>query len=602
MVIKELKMKNFGKFTYKDIELRDGINIVYGNNESGKSTVHSFIRGMLFGLEKKRGRASKDNLYERYKPWEGNTLFSGYMKVEDNGEVYDLSRVFTQEEKKIECVKESNGEDCVIDDKPSFLADITENKYRNTISNEQTKVRVDKDLASELKNYIANLSTSKDREVDVSTALTDLNHRKREVLKKTTAKDIEELSKQVERDATEEKKLSQLIKELDKSNKELVNETKTKEEESIRIIRQYVEEYDGIKAEYAALKELEYEKRMLSDIDEKVDSSSKAVADKIFSFGIIGVVSFAILIILITMGINTTSIILSAGVLAIGLFTTYFFNDKVTSMLVKKECERNIQQEKGAREEKDRINNLISEKQNTILEYARRVCPLNNIDDDEMLKLDKEVSILKNQIEGHILQKERQDDEMKLAIEKLNWQINLLESDSESREDRKKNLEELKLLLNKEKNEVDALNIAIDTIDELSKTIHLSVSGDLNNLISKYCEQLTEGKYSKVRVGDQFDISVYGNDRYIDIDRLSVGTVEQVYLAVRLAVSEMFWNDRHLPILLDESFAFYDKDRLRVTLRALSKMDNRQVIIFTCNTREATILEEEDIEYNYVEL
>ena len=116
MVIKELKMKNFGKFTYKDIELRDGINIVYGNNESGKSTVHSFIRGMLFGLEKKRGRASKDNLYERYKPWEGNTLFSGYMKVEDNGEVYDLSRVFTQEEKKIECVKESNGEDCVIDD------------------------------------------------------------------------------------------------------------------------------------------------------------------------------------------------------------------------------------------------------------------------------------------------------------------------------------------------------------------------------------------------------------------------------------------------------------------------------------------------------
>ena len=133
MVIKELKMKNFGKFTYKDIELRDGINIVYGNNESGKSTVHSFIRGMLFGLEKKRGRASKDNLYERYKPWEGNTLFSGYMKIEDNGEIYDLSRVFTQEEKKIECVKESNGEDCVIDDKPSFLADITENKYSNTI-------------------------------------------------------------------------------------------------------------------------------------------------------------------------------------------------------------------------------------------------------------------------------------------------------------------------------------------------------------------------------------------------------------------------------------------------------------------------------------
>ena len=87
---------------------------------------------------------------------------------------------------------------------------------------------------------------------------------------------------------------------------------------------------------------------MLSDIDEKVDSSSKAVADKIFSFGIIGVVSFAILIILITMGLTFTSIIIALGVLAVGLFITYFLNDKVTSMLVKKECERNIQQEKGA--------------------------------------------------------------------------------------------------------------------------------------------------------------------------------------------------------------------------------------------------------------
>ena len=602
MVIKELKMKNFGKFTYKDIELRDGMNIIYGNNESGKSTVHAFIRGMLFGLEKKRGRVSKDNLYEKYKPWEGNTLFSGYMKVEDNGEIYDLSRVFTQEEKTIECVKESNGQDCVVDDKPGFLADITENKYRNTISNEQTKVRVDKDLASELKNYIANLSTSKDREVDVSTAMAELSHKKKVVLKKTTAKDIDELSKQVDRDAIEEDKLSKLIKELDRANKELVNETKSKEEESIRIIRQYVEEYDDIKMDYANLKDLEDQKRMLNSIDEKVESSTKGMADRVFSYGIIGVVGITILIILLTFGLNFKSIIAAMVVLGVGLVITYFLNDRVTSMLVKKECQRNMQQEKDAREDKDRINALISEKQNRILEYARRVCPLNNIDDEEMLKLDKEVGILKNQIEGHILQKEKEDDAMKLTIEKLNWQINLIESDSESRDERKQHLEELQDLLVKEKNEVDALNIAIDAIDELSKTIHLSVSGDLNNLISKYCSILTEGKYSKVRVGDQFNISVYGNDKYIDIEKLSVGTVEQIYLAVRLAVSEMFWNDRHLPILLDESFAFYDKDRLRATLRALSNMENRQVIIFTCNTREATILEEEDIEYNYVEL
>lgn len=595
-------MKNFGKFTYKEIELRDGMNIIYGNNESGKSTIHSFIRGMLFGMEKKRGRASKDNLYERYKPWEGNTLFSGYMKIKDNGVTYDLSRVFNLESKELQCVNRENGQDCVEDDKILILGDITENKYRNTISNEQAKVRVDKDLADELKNYLANLSTSKDREVDVSTAISDLNKKKREVLRKTTEKEIKELTKQVDRDIEEEQKLSQLIKELDKANKEFVNETKSKEEDSIRIIREYVVEYDSIKEEYASLKELKEEKRMISDIDEKVISGSKDVANKLFAYGVMGVACMSILITFIALGIKPASIVVALFIIAIGITVTYLFNDKVSTILVKKESLRNIQQEKDIRENLERINEMIANKQNRILDYARRIYPLKNVDDEEMLNLDKEVSVLKNQIEGHILQKEKNDDIAKFEIEKLNWQINLIESDTESREDRRRNLKELNERLTNEKNEVDALNIAMDAIDELSKTIHLNISGDLNNLISKYCGLLTQGKYTKVRVGDQFDISVYGNDRYIDIDKLSVGTIEQIYLAVRLAVAELFWKDRHLPILLDESFAFYDKGRLKATLKALSEMKNRQIIIFTCNTREASILEDSDIEYNYVEL
>jgi len=57
-----------------------------------------------------------------------------------------------------------------------------------------------------------------------------------------------------------------------------------------------------------------------------------------------------------------------------------------------------------------------------------------------------------------------------------------------------------------------------------------------------------------------------------------------------------------MPIILDDSFAFYDDKRLRSTLKALSDMRNRQILIFTCHKRELNILEEENIEYNYVEL
>ena len=54
MKIKELRLKNFGKFTNKEIHFSDGMNVIYGENESGKSTLYTFIRAMLFGLD--RGR------------------------------------------------------------------------------------------------------------------------------------------------------------------------------------------------------------------------------------------------------------------------------------------------------------------------------------------------------------------------------------------------------------------------------------------------------------------------------------------------------------------------------------------------------------------
>ena len=49
MKLRELKLKNFGKFHDKSIQLQDGINVICGENESGKTTMHTFIKAMLFG-------------------------------------------------------------------------------------------------------------------------------------------------------------------------------------------------------------------------------------------------------------------------------------------------------------------------------------------------------------------------------------------------------------------------------------------------------------------------------------------------------------------------------------------------------------------------
>ena len=66
MKICNLLLKNFGKFQGREIELKEGINILYGKNESGKTTLHSFIRGMFYGIERGRGRASVNDTYMMY--------------------------------------------------------------------------------------------------------------------------------------------------------------------------------------------------------------------------------------------------------------------------------------------------------------------------------------------------------------------------------------------------------------------------------------------------------------------------------------------------------------------------------------------------------
>ena len=69
MKINKIKINAFGNLKNKNIELKK-INIIYGKNESGKSTLQNFIINMLYGISKnKNGKFESD--YDKYNPWSG---------------------------------------------------------------------------------------------------------------------------------------------------------------------------------------------------------------------------------------------------------------------------------------------------------------------------------------------------------------------------------------------------------------------------------------------------------------------------------------------------------------------------------------------------
>ena len=86
MNIDKLDIIAFGKFNNLILELSDGLNVIYGANEAGKTTIQWFIRGMLYSL--KGGRAGKSGdlpPLKRFKPWRGNDYMGSIAYRLDDG-------------------------------------------------------------------------------------------------------------------------------------------------------------------------------------------------------------------------------------------------------------------------------------------------------------------------------------------------------------------------------------------------------------------------------------------------------------------------------------------------------------------------------------
>jgi len=143
MKIRELNIKNFGKLSDKTIRFPDGINIIYGENESGKSTIHTFIKSMLFGLERGRGRAANNDTFRQYEPWENPNYYSGSLILESGGKKFCIRRNFDKYSKNAELFCQDDGEVLFIEDGDldMLLDDMTESVYEDTISMSQLKAQ-----------------------------------------------------------------------------------------------------------------------------------------------------------------------------------------------------------------------------------------------------------------------------------------------------------------------------------------------------------------------------------------------------------------------------------------------------------------------------
>lgn len=716
MEIKELRLNHFGKFHNKTITLHSGINLIYGENEAGKSTIHSFIKGMLFGIEKQRGRASKDDTYLKYQPWDAPSAYSGSMDIEAEGKLYRILRNFDKNSKSCTVIDIQTGRELNL--KPEEFIELygglTESGYRNTISMEQLRAKTDQELVEEVRNYLANLSLSKSNEVDVTRARNLLQEKRKELEGLQLDCKIHEIKEELEICLQKEGKIDELtlqLKEVEQQLKlrsskndspnhhaEAMNLEK-KGFDTIALYEKHLDYYPVIKEKYHSyyqdrsllqslkekltrlkdeqtnildhtkenshiseqLKELENMNQNISQYEQKQFLFTKEYGNKAKEGGsgnrYVGAIPVIVCIFSILLYLlNKNPLMLTIAVISALGFIGYFYivkqskvkqnhmkeeyngleekltklKDKKQSILLKNHVtseqelksryEYNLKAEMSLEhlknqivdyeEQIESIDNKIQKTKKEILDYVLSFSFLYTkaelqdyeIKESSFLLLEEYIRNEKQSIAKIKDNRVKEYEELNLKKERVKWELKGLEDNEDNMIEFTKQLQELEEQEKNNELELSAIKLAIETIDHLSADIHDSFGWKLNELVSILAGSITNGKYSNVKVDEKMNIKVEGQDNYIALEKLSAGTIGQLYFALRLSISDLLYGKDAMPILLDDCFALYDDKRTHAALASLAQSKNGQIIIFSCHKREKAFLDQMQAGYHYVDL
>ncbi|MBC7087644.1 MAG: AAA family ATPase [Tissierellales bacterium] len=191
MKLKKLILTNFGKFQNYTLEVDDGLNLIYGENEAGKSTLQAFIHGMFYGFIKPN---VKKTIYldefKKYEPFDRQD-YRGSIIFEYESGLIRIERTFSKSKEQLRVYNEITGEDITKNlansgqtriIQPGFhFFNMDYQTFKNTISIEQNQISVDKKISEELREWLSNKYQTNDENISINRAIKNLEQRKKEI-------------------------------------------------------------------------------------------------------------------------------------------------------------------------------------------------------------------------------------------------------------------------------------------------------------------------------------------------------------------------------------------------------------------------------------
>ena len=597
MKLNRIKINSYGNLQNKEIEFNK-LNIIFGENEAGKTTLQNFIMSMFYGIEKKKGKEPFSDV-EKYTPWQGTSDFSGKITYElDDNTKYEVFRDFTKKNPEIydETGKDIS-KDFSIDKKAGntfFMNQVglDRDTLEKTVFTKQNSLKIDSSEQDLLIQKVSNMVESGDEEVSFKKALKSLGDRK---------------LKEVGTDRSQEKPINIASMNIRKYEQELIDienarDSKDKIEFDIQRIEKDIDKNINNSALYTKIKEIvdndrqEEEKikakediikendERINKIQNDINNLDKKKKNKLYITLIILSILISILgIIFVKSNLKYLILILIPIVICLNLINRKKNSSSNLSSELKVLNENNNKLKEDTEIQRSnllKVNEI--QKQDLIKAYGSEIEALfgSNI---ELAISNNVKKINELELEKHKRELDYKDIEPKM--ERLAHVEELLDLEKEKFETLKERQEDFDI----------AKDLLTQSYEEMKKNITPKFNESFNYLVSVF----TNGKYSRVVFNDGIYVEV-SNGQMISLEGLSFGTIQEIYLALRLAmINEL--SKENIPIILDEPFAYFDDNRIAKVIEALNQLDN-QVIIFTCTNRENEILNKLGLEFNFIKL
>lgn len=556
MQINEAKIFNFGKLQEQKFRFEPGINVIYGPNEAGKTTLHAFLLAMLFGMDKSRRRIASGNMYQQYEPWHAPAYYSGALRFSVDGRPFYLERNFYHREKREILRNEADGEELSVayGDLTMLLGGIGREAFGNTYDIPQSGAATGKELADILTEYLSDASEGGDGSLHVSRAVSCLEQKKKKL-----NDDLKKIREQKE----QEKKELQIEQEILEGDcaalrtqlGHLEQEWKILREKQKPVDNQHFGEEQDKGREPQPVKANRGARFMGSGPLLKI-RAARVVCCALFLLGLF--INWGIFHIL---PYEEHIFWMLQGIL--GVSAAFVF---ILGALGRKTASGQKQEEAGAQSPRQ-----------------EELC----MEPEEELRLKQGEALARKQVFR------MQENIRELLQEKETRLYNIKERllEQGTADSRELRLAE----------DIAALTLAASELQRLSAQFCETLEEELGREASRYVSLFTGGKYDSIKMEASGAFTVLSEGREIPPEMVSRGTLEQFYLALRLAVGDVIAREEKMPIFLDEAFSMYDDERLKQTLGVIGGLGH-QIFLFTCQKRELELLGQLGITYHRVNL